>query len=181
MNKTNIINLLKQYQPETAEEAKYKKDIIDFITANEVYLGKGNINGHITGSAWILNIDKSKALLTHHSKLDKWLQLGGHTEEYEDVLCSALREAVEESGLKTLKIVSSNIFDIDVHLIPERKNEKEHYHYDVRFLLECDDKEPLTITAEESKDLKWIPIHKIIKYSQEQSISRMVRKTFYLK
>ena len=36
--------------------------------------------GHITGSAWLLDPSQSKLLLTHHRKLNMWLQLGGHSD-----------------------------------------------------------------------------------------------------
>ena len=34
-------------------------------------------SGHITGSAWLVSPDQQHVLLTHHRKLNMWLQLGG--------------------------------------------------------------------------------------------------------
>ena len=34
--------------------------------------------GHVTGSAWLVNRAGTHVLLTHHRKLGRWLQLGGH-------------------------------------------------------------------------------------------------------
>lgn len=180
MKKTEIILLLQDYNTNNEFEVKCRDRIIDFIKNNDVYLGKGNSDGHLTGSAWIVNADKSKILLTHHKKLDKWLQLGGHTEENENLLQTALREAMEESGLSNVKVISDYIFDMDVHLIPSRKNEKEHFHYDIRFLFEADESENIEI-SHESKDLKWVSIEEISSYSKEESIHRMIRKTLKLK
>ncbi|MDT8408427.1 MAG: nucleoside triphosphate hydrolase, partial [Wenzhouxiangellaceae bacterium] len=36
--------------------------------------------GHITGSAWLVDPSGSEVLLTHHRKLNRWLQLGGHSD-----------------------------------------------------------------------------------------------------
>ena len=54
--------------------------------------------GHITGSAWILNSQRDKAILTHHRKLNTWIQLGGHADGEADILSVAHREATEESA-----------------------------------------------------------------------------------
>ena len=62
------------------------------------------------------------ALLTHHRKLDRWLQLGGHADGQWHVEEVALREAREESGLARFDIVPIDgvlmPFDVDVHEIP---------------------------------------------------------------
>ncbi|QUH26538.1 NUDIX hydrolase [Serpentinicella alkaliphila] len=176
MNKMDLIKLINQYYPDSEDEIKDKNSIIEFLSNNDIFLGKGNTSGHITGSTWIVDKHKNKVLLTHHRKLGKWLQLGGHTEENENILDSALREAIEESGLTNLKVLSRDIFDVDVHLIPRRKNELEHYHYDIRFLIEADDTETIVI-SKESINLKWLPLSEIDLYSNEQSIKRMVKKT----
>ena len=55
--------------------------------------------GHFTASAWLVSSDGIRALLTHHRKLDRWLQLGGHADGDRDLARAALREAREESGL----------------------------------------------------------------------------------
>ena len=132
--------------------------------------------GHVTGSAWIMDLERSHVLLTHHRKLDQWFQLGGHSDGDPNTLEVALREGQEESGLDTLRPISENIFDVDVHLIPERKNEPAHYHYDVRFLLEADQLSPLTISGE-SNELSWVTFEEALSLSQDASIQRMVAKS----
>jgi 8-oxo-dGTP pyrophosphatase MutT (NUDIX family) len=92
------------------------------------------------------------------------------------LLAVALREAREESGLTRLRAVSPALFDVDRHLIPARKAELEHYHYDLRFFLEADPAEPLTITGE-SKDLAWVELSRVAGLNPEESMLRMVRKT----
>jgi 8-oxo-dGTP pyrophosphatase MutT (NUDIX family) len=175
MYKENLINLLESYRPMDFDERQYKERILDFISKNETIFGKGNKSGHITASAWIINKDRSKVLLTHHYKLDRWMQLGGHTEEDESVLQGAYREAQEESGLGSIKPIAEKIFDVDVHIIPERKDEGAHYHYDIRFAFEADSEEVPTVSSE-SKDVKWIPVEEISKYTQERSVLRMAEK-----
>ncbi len=126
--------------------------------------------GHITGSAWIINPENSAALLTHHKKLNKWLQLGGHCDQNSDVAATALREAQEESGMQEFEFIISDIFDIDIHPIPNTCK----YHYDVRFLLRAKDSN--FVISEESHNLAWVPFDKMHEYAQEVSVLRMNRK-----
>lgn len=79
------------------------------------------LDGHFTGSAWLVNAAGTHLLMTHHRKLDRWLQLGGHADGDRDLAAVALKEAEEESGLAAL-VVEGGIFDIDRHWIPERKD-----------------------------------------------------------
>jgi len=126
--------------------------------------------GHITASAWIINPENSAALLTHHKKLNKWLQLGGHCDGNPDVAATALREAQEESGMQTFEFIIPGVFDIDIHAIP---NSCE-YHYDIRFLLQAKDSN--FIISDESHNLAWVTFDRMHEYAQEESVLRMNNK-----
>ncbi|MBI2774893.1 NUDIX hydrolase [Candidatus Dependentiae bacterium] len=130
--------------------------------------------GHITASAWLLNNDYSQVLLMHHAKLNLWVQLGGHCDGESDVLGVAIKEAQEESGIMGIAPVSTEIFDIDIHLIPANKKEQEHYHYDVRFLLSVTSNESFVQNAE-SKELKWFGMNDELP-TESRSIMRMIEK-----
>jgi len=151
-------------------------DTIAFVEAHEDCLLRSCAPGHLTGSAWIVSRDRRQTLLTHHLKLDKWLQLGGHADGDRDLLAVALREAREESGLNELRAVCAEVFDVDRHWIPERRMDPGHYHYDLRFLLEADPTEQLAISAE-SKDLAWVGLDLVTTLNPEESMARLVRKT----
>lgn len=152
------------------------QETLRFVEAEETCLWRTCLPGHLTGSAWIVSPDRSRVLLTHHRKLGKWLQLGGHADGDPDLLSVALREAREESGLTRLRPLSAEPFDVDRHWIPERKSEPAHWHYDLRFLIEADPNEPL-IVSHESKDLAWVEIARVAALNSEESMQRMVRKT----
>lgn len=140
--------------------------------------GQGRHQGHVTGSAWIVNGDASRAVLVHHAKLNRWLQPGGHCDDESDVLRVALREAEEETGLVVIPI-HSGIFDIDVHSIPEYWNTPQHWHYDVRFLLRAVDAFVPRLSSE-SRDVRWVSIEEIAALNDSDSIARMVAKTRWL-
>ncbi|MCC6538238.1 MAG: NUDIX hydrolase [Bryobacterales bacterium] len=151
-------------------------ETIRFVEAHDRAFDPAFPPGHITGSAWIVSGDA--VLLTHHRKLDKWFQLGGHLEPGETAADGALREAREESGLAHVEgpLADGCVFDVDVHLIPARGEMPAHYHYDVRFLFSADAAAPLVISAE-SHTLAWVPLVAAARYNDSESILRMVRKT----
>lgn len=152
---------------------------IEFVETQTDCLLRSCAPGHLTGSAWILSRDRRKVLLTHHHKLEKWLQLGGHADGDGDLVAVAGREAREESGLTSLRVLVPEIFDLDRHWIPPRKADPGHYHYDLRFLLEADPAEPLAI-SDESKALEWVELSAVAALNPEESIARMVAKTVQL-
>lgn len=177
MHRGMLLARLARYHPADAEEAAMAAALRRFVEENETCFERALLAGHITGSSWILDRERTSALLTHHRKLNKWLQLGGHSDGDADTLRVALREAAEESGLLTLRPVSEEIFDVDVHAIPARGREPEHLHYDVRFLLEADRAEPLIVSSE-SRSLAWVALPRIAELNSGRSVTRMIQKSF---
>jgi 8-oxo-dGTP pyrophosphatase MutT (NUDIX family) len=73
--------------------------------------------GHITASAAILDSGGGHVLLTLHSKIGRWLQLGGHCEPADPTLAAAaLREATEESGVPGLVMLPGPV-NLDRHAV----------------------------------------------------------------
>ncbi len=171
-----LLRLLETHEPFDAHEARMLRRLRRFVSAHPDCFERTLSVGHVTGSAWLVDLRRDYVLLTHHARLDRWLQLGGHADGESDVLAVALREAREESGLEEIRPVSDGIFDVDVHLIPARGDEPAHYHYDVRFLCETDLHRPLGITTE-SKALEWVKLSEVGKLTRERSVLRMVAKT----
>ena len=170
MNRHSLIGLLQSYATEFAEEKKFILPFLELLQ-HENSFQRTHLPGHITGSAWIVNPEHTKTLLVHHAKLNKWVQPGGHADGDENILQVALREAEEETGLKQLK-PSTIIYDIDIHVIPERKDFPEHFHYDIRFLVKGTEQESITV-SDESHDVKWIPLSSLENFTTERSVLRM--------
>ncbi|MBL6448359.1 NUDIX hydrolase [Fulvivirga sp. 29W222] len=177
MHRQDLIKKLNKYSPEFEAEKEFRASFLSFIERNINCFERSLKEGHITGSAWIINETSTKALLTHHHKLNRWLQLGGHADGDPDIINVATKEALEESGLKSIRLVSKSIFDIDIHTIPARKADPEHLHYDIRFLFKADENEPLVISSE-SKDLAWVEMDKLeTLVESNDSIIRMMQKS----
>jgi len=175
MNKQTLINMLHEYHPSAPEELTYKATMLAFIEAHDDCFERSLAIGHITASAWLVNKEQTHALLMHHTKLDRWFQLGGHCDGDSDVLGVAIKEAQEESGIQHIAPLSDKIFDIDIHLIPANSKEKEHYHYDVRFLLQVTSDEQM-VQNSESKELRWIGKNRNELPTNELSVVRMFDK-----
>lgn len=92
-----------------------------------------------------------------------------------DILAVAVKEAQEESGINEIKPLNSEIFDIDIHLIPPNNKDESHYHFDIRFLLHAynDDK---VYKNHESKALRWIKKDSTNIPSGDDSVTRMFEK-----
>ena len=175
VHRDTILNLIDRYSARYPDEQETSERLRAFVVANEDCFKRELEIGHVTGSAWILNAKADAALLTHHRKLNIWVQLGGHADGDANIQRVAEREAEEESGLKDLNVVATDIFDIDIHEIPARKSEPAHFHYDCRFLLQAASED--YVVSDESHDLKWILLADMQSYTTEESVLRMVRKS----
>ena len=146
-----------------------------FLDESERPFDREHQAGHFTGSAWLVSADGEKVLLTHHRKLNRWLQLGGHADGDSDLAGVALREAHEESGLSGLR-VDPEIFDVDRHWIPERKNEPGHWHYDVRHVVRAGTDDAFVV-SDESLELAWVSIRALADADDtDESLRRMACK-----
>lgn len=175
MKRSLLIHALQNYHPTAPEELVYKDQILAFVRANPDCFERSLAIGHITASALLLNKNQTHALLMHHRKLDKWVQLGGHCDGNPDVLSMAIKEAQEESGIMHITPVSPAIFDIDIHLIPANPKEQEHYHYDIRYLLHVTSDENF-VQNSESKELRWVDKNLSTLPTQSHSVIRMFNK-----
>ncbi|HTV83973.1 MAG TPA: NUDIX hydrolase [Dyella sp.] len=148
---------------------------VSFLDESLNPFDRDHAHGHFTGSAWLVDASGERVLLTHHRKLQRWLQLGGHADGESDLAAVALREAGEESGLRGLR-VEPEIFDVDRHWIPERKHEPGHWHYDVRYVVRAGDSEDFVV-SDESLELAWVSIDKLAHAPDtDESLRRMARK-----
>ncbi len=133
-------------------------------------------SGHVTASAWVVDRTGRFALLTHHRKLGRWLQLGGHADGDADVRRVALREAIEESGICGIVSASPGVYDVDVHEIPALAAEAAHLHYDLRFAFYANPSD-VPIVSGESHAVAWVPLADLEQYAIDESVRRLARKT----
>lgn len=161
---------LLHYSP-TKEETAFKSRFLELLKHPDAFQ-RTHLPGHITGSAFIISHDAQYTLLVHHAKLNRWLQPGGHADGDAHVVGVAIREANEETGLKNLELLQPGIFDLDIHVIPARKDFPQHDHYDVRYLLRASMVEKIVV-SEESHDVKWVALRELENFNHERALLRM--------
>ena len=83
--------LLKRYTPATETEQMFRDVTIQFVEENKKAFERSLLFGHVTASALLLNRDKTKFLLMHHTKLNKWFQVGGHCDGDSNTLSVAMK------------------------------------------------------------------------------------------
>jgi len=134
------------YPEESTALAPLAEQIAQLPADNpRLLFSRKTLPGHITGSG--LALRGRQMLMVFHPYLKRWLQPGGHVEAKETPCQAAIREVLEETGLRAAPRTWSSgriqaneaiPFDIDIHQIPAnpQKDEPEHFHYDFRYLLE---------------------------------------------
>ena len=166
-----IVNDYLEYYP---EEKDNMFKLIELINHNKENISnlfnRKNFEGHITASGFIYCLSEDKLLLLEHKSLNRFLQPGGHVEKDDsEMISTAKREILEETGIKDLESVSIsddvNVpFDINSHFIPAnpKKQEDGHYHHDFRYLFVVDKVEDITIDYNESNDYKWVSVSDLL-------------------
>jgi 8-oxo-dGTP pyrophosphatase MutT (NUDIX family) len=166
-----------------SEDARHHASrVLSFIASESRPWSRATLAGHITASAWVLDRTYTHAVLIHHRKLDRWFQPGGHVEDSDEGWrAAAQREVTEETGLTQFvpRAADEEIFDVDVHPIPERKDEPAHFHYDLRFLFVADVDatvdHTLMLNADEAHDCRWFALADLASDPAiEPSLRRMV-------
>ena len=161
----NLKEQIKSYVPFDETEEKLKEYFLKWMDTFKDVLTRENEYGHFASSAFVVNKDRTKMLVVYHNIYDAWIFPGGHADGEENLLSVAIREVEEETGLKT-KVLDNSIFAISaspiVGHVKRGKYVPAHTHLDVVYLLEADDKEPLTFRDDESKGVKWITFEEAI-------------------
>jgi 8-oxo-dGTP pyrophosphatase MutT (NUDIX family) len=134
------------------------------------------LEGHLTAACFLLDHAEERALLTHHAKLGRWLQLGGHVDGDSNLPAAALREGTEESGIDGI-LLDPRPFDLDIHSIPARGEEPEHLHLDVRFLGRAPEG-AREVISEESLELGWFTPDELGGLNTDPSVTRLFDLTF---
>ena len=175
MHRDSLLKSIEEYASRFPNEGTVIDQFVEFIQSHSDCFERSLLSGHLTGAAWIVDSAGEQVLLTHHRKLDIWIQPGGHADGDSDMLGVALKEADEETGLEPLEPVTPAIFDLDIHSIPARGSVPEHLHYDVRYAIRHEGDGEYIVT-DESHDLAWVPIDRLSDYTDEESIHRMAMK-----
>jgi 8-oxo-dGTP pyrophosphatase MutT (NUDIX family) len=171
----NLLESLANFPVSGVAESALRGEFMALVAGHEDAGQRSRLDGHLTGSAWVVTADGRQALLMHHCKLDRWLQPGGHADGDWDLAGVALREAMEETGLPDLH-VDRVVFDLDKHHIPACGEVPEHWHYDIRFVVRAMGSRQFFGNAE-SSELRWFDVADLVQDAGlDVSIRRMAQR-----
>ena len=163
----NYIEQIKKYKPYNEQEKSDKQIMLRFIETFDDVLTRENKIGHFTASAWVVNKERTKVLMLYHNIYNSWTWSGGHADGETDLLKTAFRELKEETGVQNVKILSEDIFSLEIVRVNGHIKRGEyvssHLHLNLTYLFEVDEKEELRIKEDE----KWVNIEDVEKISKE--------------
>jgi len=166
-----LLERIEKYEPVNEQERIDKKVILNFIKNHTDCFNRDNLIGHMTCSIWTVNKARTKTLMVYHNIYDSWSWIGGHADGIENLSEVAMRELQEETGVKHARLVSDEIFSIEV--LPVSGHEKKgkyvpsHLHLNITYLAEADEEEVLIVNVDENKGVKWFTFEEALKVSNE--------------
>lgn len=166
-----LFESIRGYVPCNEQEKKDKEIILYCMEAFDDVFTRNNRLVHMTGSAFVVNKKRDKALMVYHNIYGSWSWAGGHADGEKNLLSVALREVKEETGISNIAPVFPDIFSLDVLPVLGHTKRGEyipaHLHLSVCYLFEADETDPLIVKADENSDVRWITMDEVVKYSNE--------------
>ena len=148
--------------------------ILDFLDEHPDALHRSCESGHVTGSALVVDVESRRILLLFHTKVQRWLQPGGHADGDANLAAVAQREAEEETGIEGLTVVTPAI-DLDVHVFHHARGaESDHLHLDVRHLVLAP-RESIAVANHESEGIQWVSVKDLAALEVDPGTLRMVQ------
>ena len=177
MSKT--IEMIKQYVPYNEQEEKDKQFFIDCEEKDQI-LTRENEMAHLTSSYFVINKARNKVLCTYHNIFKSWTWGGGHADGDDDMLYVAKKELVEETSLKSFKVLINQPISIEsIPVLGHVKREKyvpAHIHLNVTYLFEADEEDEIKIKPDENSNVAWLTFDELIEKSTELYMKPIYKK-----
>jgi len=168
------------YEPGNPQEAGDRSVMLSLLRTHGDLLDRTNQVAHFTGSAWIVNRERTKTLMVYHNLYRSWSWTGGHADGEADLLSVAMREAVEETGVTQVIPLLEEIFALDILPVWSHMRKglfvPSHLHLNATYLLEADETDLLVVREEENSAVKWVPLQEVNRYSVEPDMHAVYDK-----
>jgi 8-oxo-dGTP pyrophosphatase MutT (NUDIX family) len=158
-------------RPGDATHEANRAAMLAFLAAHPDTLERTCADGHLTGSAMVVDPASRRFLLMLHAKLGRWFQPGGHADGDGDLPTVAWKEGTEETGIPGLSLVTPAV-DLDVHEVGPPHG--PHLHLDVRYLAVAPPGAEPARNAE-SLDLRWATYEELPGFDVDDGLLRLAR------
>lgn len=167
-----VIGQIENYKPYNEQEESDKELILSYLRTSTDVFSRENKIAHMTASAWVVNKNRTKALMIYHNIYDSWAWLGGHADGEKNLAYVARKEVSEESGLKDIKPLMNDIFSLEVLTVDGHEKNgsyvSSHLHLNITYLFEANEKDELIINPAENSGVKWFYLTEVNNASTEE-------------
>lgn len=177
---TPLYDEIASFEPVGIQEIQDQKVMLEYITSFDNILSRDNHFAHMSASPWIINKDASKVLMIHHNIYQSWGWCGGHCDGDEQLLEVALKEGKEETGLKELIALDSQIMALDILPVPSHMKHgcfiSAHVHLNVTYLCMADEHAPIHCKWDENSGVKWVDVNEVLDIVSEEDMKAVYTK-----
>lgn len=177
----NYIEEITAFLPACEQEENDRRMILEYIRLfPKTILTRENEIAHITASALILNPALTRVLLIHHNIYNSWAWTGGHADGDGDLFHIALKEAREETGVKSFRPLTNELLSVDI--LPVYGHVKRgryvcaHQHLNGTYVLLAEEDAPLTVKPDENSGVRWFDANKLREVVEEPYFAEIYEK-----
>lgn len=176
MTTSELADVISAYRPATDEEAADLARLRALLSDGEDPWHRSTPL-HVTASALVVHPPTGRVLLRWHSRVQAWIQVGGHGDPGEvDPLAVALREAAEETGLADLvPWPDAGLVHVVIVPVPAGPHEPAHEHADLRYLLATGDPDAAR-PEHPTAPLRWLTVAEATTYTAQPNLRETLRR-----
>lgn len=171
---------IRAFLPGCPQEEEDRALMLHYCSVCKDLLTRENRLLHFTASAWVMNPERTKALMVHHNIYHAWSWIGGHADGCEDLFAVACRELEEETGLSSARALSEDPFTLEMIGVQshERKGKyvAPHIHLNVTYLFEAEENAALRVKADENSGVMWRDTETIRRDATEPHMQKLYCK-----
>lgn len=171
---------IENFKPYDERETSDRELILHCMDTFIDVLTRENTICHFTASCWVVNHERTKALMLFHNIEQIWMWPGGHADGESNLAEVAKREVQEETNLSNTRLLDNNPFDLEVFAVPSHvrhgKFVSAHIHLNLGYIFEADENEGFQVKPDENSDIRWMAFEDILAASRAGKMSSHYQK-----
>jgi 8-oxo-dGTP pyrophosphatase MutT (NUDIX family) len=153
-------DLLELFEASSEKAGRARTGMLELLYVSKHPFERDHDTHHFTASALVLS--RRGVLLHKHKRSGEWLQPGGHIDGDEQPVDAAIRETLEETGVRVHNPAGGpQLLNVDVH-----HTVNGHVHYDLAYLFASDGEDPNPPEGE-SPDVGWFSVEEALSLTDD--------------